>query len=141
MVNKFKNKENGNNTVAEQVDEKPSASEKKSQQGKVARAFSDVIGGNFLTTENSVKQLPFVFFLMGVAMVYIANSYYAERTVRQINQINQELKELRSEYITTKSDLMFLSKQSEVAKALEPYGIKESVVAPKKIVVNREEKK
>ena len=47
-----------------------------------------------------------------------------------------QLKELRSEYISTKSDLMFASKQSQVAKATEALGLKESIVPPFKIEVD-----
>ena len=41
-----------------------------------------------------------------------------------------EIKELRTQYISSKSDLMFESKQSQVAKAVLPLGLKEPVVAP-----------
>jgi hypothetical protein len=66
---------------------------------------------------------------------YIANGYYAEKSVREISRINTELKELKSEYIISKSELMFMSNQSEVAHAVAPFGLKESTVPPKKIVV------
>jgi hypothetical protein len=97
--------------------------------------FKSIIDGSFLAKSNFVELMPFLFFLSFLALCYIANGYYAEDKVRAINNLANELKEMRSEYITTKSDLMFRSKQSEVAKALELYGIKESVVPPKKIVI------
>jgi hypothetical protein len=103
--------------------------------GKVARSLMDILNGNFLTSETVVSYLPFIFYLTFIAMVYIGNGYQAENTIRDINRLSNELKELRSEYITTKSELMFRSKQSEVAKSLEIYSIKESVVPPKKLVV------
>jgi hypothetical protein len=108
---------------------------KETGTGKVARSLKDILNGNFLTSEKVVSYLPFIFFLTFIAMVYIGNGYQAENTIRDINRISNELKELRSEYITTKSELMFRSKQSEVAKSLEMYGIKESVVPPKKILI------
>ena len=108
---------------------------KKIKPGKVTKSFIDVINGNFLATEGVVNSLPYIFFLTLIGLCYIGNGYYAEDTVRDINNMNNQLKELRSEYLTTKSELMFKSKQSEVASALEPMGIKESVVPPKKIVL------
>lgn len=113
-------------------------SPQKKQVHKVfVRSVFDVFNGNFLTNKSSIKQAPFVMFLTIVALFYIANSYYAERKIRQINKINNELKELRSEYITSKSKLMFVSKQSEVAKTAEVMGlpIKESTTPPGKIIV------
>jgi hypothetical protein len=82
-----------------------------------------------------IAWMPFIFFLSFLVMVYISNSYYSERNIRKIDKITYELKELRTEYITSKSDLMFKSKQSEMAAKLEATGLKESVVPPKKIVV------
>lgn len=105
----------------------------------VFKLLSDIVTGNILTRESVVKSVPYFLFLSFLAIVYISNGYYAEDTVRALNNVNNELKELSSEYISTKSELMFRSKQSEVARALEPYGIKESVTPPKKIIVSKKD--
>lgn len=77
-----------------------------------------------------VKNLPFFLFLAVLAIVYIANGHFADNTVRNINKVNRELKELQYEYKTLKSEVMFRSKQSELAKSVEPLGLKELVVPP-----------
>jgi hypothetical protein len=102
---------------------------------KIVRSFLNVISGSFLSKEVTLKFLPFIFYLTFIAVCYIANGYYAENKVRQMNKLTNELKELRSEFIITKSDLMFISKQSEVAKAALPLGIKESKEPPRKIIL------
>jgi hypothetical protein len=112
--------------------------EKKSKAvkpNKIARSFLNIFSGNFLSKDYVILQLPFILFLTVVALGYIANGYYAEKSVREISHINTELKELKSEYIISKSQLMFMSNQSEVAHAVAPLGLKESTVPPKKIVV------
>ena len=81
-----------------------------------------------------IRSLPFIFFLAAIGIAYIANSHYAEKNVREIDQIEKQLNELRWDYMTTKSQLENISKQSEVAKMVEPSGLKELVVPPKKIV-------
>jgi hypothetical protein len=53
-----------------------------------------------------------------------------------VNKVSNQLKELRSEYISTKSELMFASKQSEVAKSALELGLSEPVVPPIKIEVD-----
>jgi hypothetical protein len=88
--------------------------------------------------EGHLAAMPFVFFLMGMALLYIANSYHAEHTIRQIDRTAKELKLLRTEYISGKSELMFTSKQSHVALMSLPLGLKESQDAPLKIVVRDE---
>ncbi|MFI5219129.1 MAG: FtsL-like putative cell division protein [Bacteroidia bacterium] len=82
-----------------------------------------------------VKALPFIFFFTGLVLLYIANSYSTEKIIREIDASTRDIKELRSEYISTKSELMFKSNQSQVAGAVLPAGLKESRVAPKKITV------
>lgn len=118
-----------------------SAASSPKKSARKERPVLDVINGNFLTNEAAVKQIPFILFLVLVAIIYISNTYYAEKILRKTNAVNNEIKELRSEYITSKSDLMFISKQSEVARAAADMkiGIKESVVAPKKIVIEKGE--
>ena len=44
-----------------------------------------------------------------------------------------------ADYTTLKADLMFSSKQSEVARKVKPYGLKESLTPPYKIVVEKGE--
>ncbi len=120
--------------------EEKTAKEKK-EPNKVSKSFASVFSGNFLSSDNVVRLLPFVFFLTFLGILYIANGYYAQRTVRELQKVGDELKALRSEYITIKSDLNYSSKQSQVAQATEPYGIKESTVPPTKIVVSTDDMK
>ena len=104
------------------------------RQNKFVRPFVTLFSGSFLSNEETIRQIPFIFFLALLGLFYIGNGYYAERTVRKISRVTYELKELQSEYIITSSELMFLSKQSEVARLARPFGLHESTVPPKKIV-------
>jgi hypothetical protein len=137
MANRFKGIEN---TVEEKVEqpqpiERSKRIPKKGRSGLV-KSLSAVFSGTFLESVIVLKHIPFVLFLSALAILYIANGYWADDKIRQMNKIGGELKELRSEYISSKSDLMFISKQSEVAKAVEYRGIKEPIVPPMKIVVS-----
>ena len=80
-----------------------------------------------------VKLLPILFFITFLTILYIANIYYAENDIREFNALKKELKELRYEYITSKSNLMRVSKQSEITRRLRGSGVKESVVPPYKL--------
>lgn len=97
----------------------------------------NLIDGSVLTRKWLVKQLPFIIYLTFLAILYIANRYHAERIVRETVKIKQEVKELRFESITTAADLMFISKQSEVARMVKEkkLGLKELVEPPNKIVI------
>jgi cell division protein FtsB len=77
-----------------------------------------------------VRNISFFLFLAVLAVIYIYNGHYADKTARDINKVSKELKELQYEYKTLKSEVMFRSKQSELAKAVEPFGLKELVIPP-----------
>ncbi len=117
-----------------QQEEEQSRPLKENKTGRYVRSFLD---GSILTWENVVRFMPFIFFLTFLAIIYIANSYIAQKTFREIEIMKAEIKELRSEHISLKSELMYRSKQSEVARRLENTGLKESVVPPEVIVVEK----
>lgn len=105
----------------------------KGEESAFEKSFLDIMGGRVLSRNNTRKFLPFLFFLALLAVIYIGNTFYAEKKIREINELKKELEELRYDYITSKSELMFRSKQSEIAKMLIPTGIKESKEPPRKI--------
>lgn len=105
------------------------------KKGLLFKFLSAIFGGTFLSNERSLKHIPYVLFLCLLGLLYIANGYWADGKIRTQNKLIAEIKELRSEYISSKSDLMFISKQSEVAKAVEKSGLREPVVPPMKILV------
>jgi hypothetical protein len=86
-----------------------------------------------------VQYLPKIFFVIALGLIYIGNTHYAEETVRKINMTQVEVEDLRADYTTLKSDLMFSSKQSEVARKVKAYGLKESLTPPFKVVVEEGE--
>src|SRR5215510_6840318 len=84
----------------------------------------------WLNYQSVVKQIPFFLFLTLLAVIYIYNGHYADKTTRNINRTAKDVKELQHEYKTVKSEVMFRSKQSELAKAVEPLGLKELTTTP-----------
>lgn len=103
-------------------------------------SISALLSGNFLSHEKIVQKIPFVLFLTLIAILYIANGYYAEKTVKQLYRTTNEIKELRSEYISTKSDLELIKQQSHVAFAIKELELKESLSPPSKIVIKKEDR-
>lgn len=77
-----------------------------------------------------VQNLPFFLFLSALAVVYIYNGHYSDKIIKSISRTNKELKELQFEYKTIKSEVMFRSKQTEVAKAIAPLGLMELTTPP-----------
>lgn len=84
----------------------------------------------WLNYQSIVKQVPFLFFLALLAIIYIYNGHMADKTVRKINVTAKEVKELQWEYKSLKSEVMFRSKPSELSNALQPLGLSELSETP-----------
>src|ERR1700749_3328562 len=93
---------------------------------------------NVLTKGLPVQQMPKIFFIMGLLIFYIANTHYADKIVRDTARTKSEVEDLRADYTTLKADLMFKSKQSEVAKRVAALGLEESLIPPYKIDIDEE---
>lgn len=113
---------------APKVEKKP---KKKAKPPMIFLRFMDIF--SVFKRNEIAKAMPFVLFVTFLIVLYIGNSYYAERVIRDIEKTKNELKERRAEYISTMSELMTESKQSEVAKELSVFELKESTQPPQKI--------
>lgn len=145
MANKFRDipKQEEIEEIEDVVEAQPqadasagSASQKPRKKGVLAKGLSTVFSGSFLSNDKAIKHLPFVLFLAFIAILYIANGYYADDKIREVNKVGNQLKESRTEFISVTSDLMFISKQTEVAKAVAPMELKEPLAPPMKIEVD-----
>lgn len=70
------------------------------------------------------QNINYFLFLAVLAIIYIANGHWADKTIRNINANARALKDMQYEYKSFKSELMFQSKESELAKAVQPLGLK-----------------
>ncbi len=81
-----------------------------------------------------VMNIPFYLFVAALTVIYIANGHYADKTIRKINSTAKHLKEMEYEFKTVKRDVIFRSKESELAKAVEPLGLKELLIPPVRLI-------
>ena len=79
------------------------------------------------------KLFYFLFFLI----IYISNQHSVEKKIRNINLLEKEVEELRTDYITLKNNFMFSRKETEVLKKAKEIGLQNSDVPPEKIIIER----
>ncbi|MDD2381215.1 MAG: FtsL-like putative cell division protein [Mariniphaga sp.] len=105
--------------------------------------MKSLLGGTILTDERVTRQLPFLGLLAFFALVLITNRNWSERTIRQIQEMQETLDELRSESVTLSARLMDASRPSEVVEKVEAanIGLHEPVSPPKKIVIKKNKRK
>lgn len=101
------------------------------------RTFVQIMNGEFLSRDNFVTNLPFVFFLGFLLVVLIGWGYYAETVTKKEVKLEKELEELNSEYFTLGSAYNAARGRRSVAEKLNGTGVEESMSSPKKIRVKK----
>ncbi len=86
------------------------------------------------------KNLPFVAFLAFLGLLYISNRHLAENTVRRIDKLGREVKELSWDFKSLNAELMKLTTQTEIAKRADTLGLKERTEPPIKLEIVKENK-
>ena len=106
------------------------------QREALGEGVKDLLAGKMLVDQGLKRNIKFIVFLMVIGIVYIANGYHMEKLYVEKVALEKEVDELRFESITTASELMRLSVQSEVEKRIREAGLDlgQSRVPPVKIV-------
>lgn len=102
-----------------------------------------ILKARFLINEeaNAARNWRFIVFLILLAIIMIANTQRYEQKVFKIIALTGEVKELRSEFVDRRSELMQLRMESTVSEKMEAKRILPSSVPPIKIKVKKEEEK
>jgi len=95
----------------------------------------DILKGKFLVNEDAQKNWGFIVFLTALALFMISSSHQVDKKVQNIAKLNAEMRELRSQFVATRSDLMKLKMESTISKKLEENGLYSSQSPPQKITV------
>ena len=96
-----------------------------------------ILKARFLIENDSIKNWRFIVFLIALAIVMIANTQRFEQKVFKINELNNQVKELRSEFVDRRSELMKLKMESTVSEKMIEKQIFPSTVPPIKIKVKK----
>ena len=84
-----------------------------------------------------INYLPKVLFVAFLLIIYIWNGHKAEKMVRQIDMMEEQVEDLRADFTTLKADYMYARLQSEVAKRVAKMGLVESEDPPYKIELKK----
>lgn len=126
------------NTKRIQDEEQSGSDENVVEEKKPRRKKKSVLGmfdiGKWIGYDSVVRNLPFILFIAFLGIVYIWNEHRVEKNIIETNSIEKQMKQLNWEYTTSKSELEYSSKKSEVAKMVVPDGLEVLRVPPKKIV-------
>lgn len=91
-----------------------------------------------LGMQGLVNNIPLILVVMGFFILNIFVVHYTENTIRDLNKKSTQLKQLRWHYIDQKSKLMYMTKESELAKHAVQQGLDVLTSPPSKIEVKPE---
>lgn len=99
--------------------------------------FYNIIKGRFLVSDDAFKNWRFIIFLSVLALIMIASSHQADKKVHQIAKLNNDVKELKSEYVDVRMRLMQAKMETKIIKAMENRGLYPSETPPQKVIVTK----
>lgn len=100
-------------------------------------SFREIINGDIFASEQLMKNLWYILFVVFLTVVYMYNKYKTENVLIDIIKTQKEVKELRAYSVSNVTKLMSLSKESEVIRMVQKneLDIKELKRPPEKIVI------
>ena len=78
-----------------------------------------ILKAKYLIDDDAIKHWLFIVFLIGLAILMIANTQRFEQKVFEISELNNEVRELRAEFVDKRSQLMKLKMESTVSRKME----------------------
>jgi len=105
---------------------------------QTADTFKGIVEGRKLVYILDRKNLPFVFYLTFLGILYISNTYYASGILRQMEKVKNQIRELRYEYVNTEKQLIEVSRRNKVMERLkyDNKELKESKVPPYQLTMS-----
>lgn len=91
-------------------------------------------GKKGLSVKRVDDYLRFIIFLALIGMVYIGNTHYAERQVREVELLEKDVKKLKSKYLLRKSTLSAGTRFSELKPVADTLGLRPQVHPPHRLI-------
>ncbi len=104
--------------------------------GKATQEIKNIIHGKFLTEgKEAARSWIFICFLVSLAVIMIASSHAIDRKVYEIAVLNEQVNELKGEFVDVRSRLQRVRLESALLEQLESKGLKQPQKPPQKIKV------
>jgi outer membrane murein-binding lipoprotein Lpp len=94
-----------------------------------------ILKGKFLVSGDAPKNWLFIIFASLLAAIMIASSHSADRKVHKLAALNEEVKELKNEFVDMRSDVQRLKLESTIRETVAEEGLIPSDTPPNKIKV------
>ena len=114
--------------------------EQESQESRFP-SVKEILSGNILTRGVVVKQLPFILFMVLLGIIYIANRYHAESLYRRMNQLENEIRNIRVEEVSITQKLMGISTPDKVEELVEQNNLGLKTLTEPPVILTKKSKR
>lgn len=104
-------------------------------------SWMDILKGKFLVDDGSLRNWTFGLYLIFLAFLAISSSHWVEGKVVEINNLSEEVANIKSQYTDTHRELMKMQLEPEIRKQSEMLGIKITEVQPYVLIKERNDQK
>ena len=113
--------------------------ENNKKQVKTGNFMKELLSGSMVSEKIILKNLGYVSLVTLLSAIYIGNRFHAEKITRETTKLIMEVKDLRAESLSTSTELMYISKQSEVFRMVREKGLnlEELKTPPYKLLVDK----
>ena len=119
------------------VDKSSNGTDKSVKSVKDANALTQILNGEFLTKSFVLNNLPYIFFILLLLIVFVAKGYYVKQLSDEIKINETELNQNAAEYIEAKTKLEEETKRYKLVEKLQERELKESLNATKVIRIKK----
>lgn len=121
--------------VLKEPEEEPQEEQQSEGRPPRRRLKLPFVGNLGLDVEQLFGNMPYFVFITFLGIIYIANSQYAVQTVKDINRLQVDLRQVGWESNSKKAELMYESTQAQMFEKVYPLGLRQLQDKPKKIIV------
>jgi hypothetical protein len=89
----------------------------------------------FLIKDDALKNWRMLLFVSFLALLIIASGHSADKKIYEIAKLNNEIKEVKSEFVETRAALMRLKMETRIVTTLAVKGIRPATSPPIKLTI------
>ena len=119
------------------VDKSSNGTDKSVKSGKDANALTQILNGEFLTKSFVLNNLPYIFFILLLLIVFVAKGYYVKQINDEIEINERELNQNAADFTESKTKLEEETKRYKLVEKLQERELKESLNATKVIRIKK----
>ena len=100
--------------------------------------ISSIVKGGFFNSNFLFDNYKLIFLLVSIAMVSIVSSHSTDKKIYKIRKLELEVRELKSEFVSVRTNLMNARMGSNLQEKVKALGLKSSTTPPFVISIETE---